>query len=439
MTERYTGEIERASELFAEALLAQEDGLRERSLDVDGTVLVLLRRVGLGIMTRVLRELGEQATREAAATGLVVQRRTEVEVASIFGPVAVESPYLWAAGRSARPVKDELGLTHRRRSTTVERALTDFGAEESFGQASARFEEHYGWQVGRTTVLRVVEARANQAEQYVEDRLQQARAAFDVPVGKRPGVDRLLVELDGSEIRTGTLVPAPAGGQSTVRHLDRRQRVEAWRDVRVGLARSLDETQRTYVARMDTYPNVVSQLFSAAVDRGLSSRTNVIAVGDGGNGLREELTVQLPNLRFILDRPHLKQHLYETAEAIGLKDAEKHHWVSHKLDRMEIGKARVVIDELTEHRGRGKKRVLRLVAHLRRFEDAVAYETYRAQGLPTGDGEIESAHRYIPQKRLKLPGASWKPDTINPMLALRVLRANGWWSDFWRNREPAAA
>lgn len=106
---------------------------------------------------------------------------------------------------------------------------------------------------------------------------------------------------------------------------------------------------------------------------------------------------------------------------------------------MEIGKARVVIDELTEHRGRGKKRVLRLVAHLRRFEDAVAYETYRAQGLPTGDGEIESAHRYIPQKRLKLPGASWKPDTINPMLALRVLRANGWWSDFWRNREPAAA
>ncbi len=40
--------------------------------------------------------------------------------------------------------------------------------------------------------------------------------------------------------------------------------------------------------------------------------------------------------------------------------------------------------------------------------------------------------RYIPQKRLKIPGATWHPDTINPMLALRVVRANDWWDDFWR-------
>jgi hypothetical protein len=437
VTERYTAEIEQASQLFAEAILAREKGLRERSLDMDGAVLVLLRRVGLTIMSRVLEQLGRQVTEEAAATGLVVQHRRPIEVASIFGPVTVESPYLWAASRSARPVKDALGLTHRRRSRAVERALTDFGAEESFGQATARFEEHYGWAVGRTTVLRVVEERAEQAEQYVKERLDEGRAAFDEPVGRRPGVDRMLVELDGSEIRTGTLVPSTAGGKSAVRQLDRRQRIEAWRDVRVGLARSLNEIQRTYVARMDTYPNVVGELFSAAVDRGLSSRTKVVAVGDGGNGLREELTAQLPNLRFILDRAHLKQHLYETAEAIGHKDVEKHRWVSDKLDRMEIGKARIVIAELEHHRGRGKKRVLRLVAHLRRFQDAVAYQAYRDQGLPTGDGEVESAHRYIPQKRLKLPGASWNPNSINPMLALRVLRANGWWADFWAKRQAA--
>lgn len=437
MNERYTAEIERASELFAEALLATEQGLAERALDVDGTVQVLLRRVGLGVMARVLGRLGDQVTKEAAASGLTVQRRDKVEVSSIFGPVSVESPYLWAPGRAARPVKDQLGLTHRLRSKAVERALTDFGAEESFGHAVERFEEHYGWSIGRTTALRVVEARACEAEQYVAQRLDQARLAFDEPVGRRPGRDRLLVELDGSEIRTGTLVPAAEGGKSPVRQLDRRQRLEAWRDVRVGLARGLDEIQRTYVARMDSYPNVVGQLFSAAVDRGLSSQTKVVAVGDGGNGLREELAAQLPNLRFILDPAHLKQHLYETAEAIGHKDADKHRWVSDKVDRMQKGHAQQVIDELAEHRGRGKKRVLRLVAHLRRFQDAVFYDSYREQGLPTGSGEVESAHRYIPQKRLKLPGASWSPATVNPMLALRVLRANGWWHDFWATRQAA--
>ncbi len=45
--------------------------------------------------------------------------------------------------------------------------------------------------------------------------------------------------------------------------------------------------------------------------------------------------------------------------------------------------------------------------------------------------KIDSAHRYIPQKRLKIPGATWHPDTINPMLALRIIKANDWWSDFW--------
>ncbi len=48
-------------------------------------------------------------------------------------------------------------------------------------------------------------------------------------------------------------------------------------------------------------------------------------------------------------------------------------------------------------------------------------------------GEVESAHRVIPHKRLKLPGAWWHPGNVNPMLALRVLRANEWWADFWKH------
>lgn len=57
-------------------------------------------------------------------------------------------------------------------------------------------------------------------------------------------------------------------------------------------------------------------------------------------------------------------------------------------------------------------------SHLQRFVDAVDYDYFRAIGLSIGSGEVESAHRYIPQKRLTIPGATWHPDTINPMLAL---------------------
>ncbi len=39
----------------------------------------------------------------------------------------------------------------------------------------------------------------------------------------------------------------------------------------------------------------------------------------------------------------------------------------------------------------------------------MSYEKFLAQGLRIGSGEVESAHRYIPQKRLKISGATWHP------------------------------
>jgi hypothetical protein len=79
-------------------------------------------------------------------------------------------------------------------------------------------------------------------------------------------------------------------------------------------------------------------------------------------------------------------------------------------------------------------RLRRLLNHLDRFAEAVDDGRFQEQGWPIGSGEVESAHRDIPQERLNIAGACWPPDTVNPMLSLRVIRANGWWDDFWRWR-----
>jgi hypothetical protein len=337
---------------------------------------------------------------------------------------------------SARPTRTTLRLASRGRSPSVERALTDFGAEESFARAAKRFKEHYGWEIGRTTVLRVVEQRAHEAERYVAERLQEAALAYKEPIRLRPGVDELLVELDGCEIRTGTLVLTDTGKKSAVRGLDTRKRNEEWRDVRVGFARPLTEMTRTYVASMANYDVVTDQLFSAAVDRGLSERTQVVGVADGGNGLREALDAKFVDLRFILDRPHFKGHLYETADAMGLAGEAREEWVAAAVVACEAGKAPAVVEALRGFEGRGDSRVRCLSNYLDRFSDAVDYEKARASGYPTGSGEVESAHRYIPQKRMKIPGACWSPATINPMLALRVMRENDWWEPFWESEAP---
>src|SRR5580693_5099002 len=65
-----------------------------------------------------------------------------------------------------------------------------------------------------------------------------------------------------------------------------------------------------------------------------------------------------------------------------------------------------------------------------------------ANDLPIGSGEIESAHRYIAQLRLKRPGAWWRVEHAEYMLALRINRRNGDWKTYWatfgRSSSPAA-
>lgn len=438
----YTSLIEETIASFTKAILAGERQLRERALDVDRDVLGLLRKVGHGIVQNVLNALAAEAVAEVVreTPALAVQRRADIKLEGIFGPMMVESPYLWAPGRGVRPVKTLLRLHHGQRSIAVQRALVDFGAEESFGQASTRFLEHYGWEIGRTSVLRLVEGIAQDGQRYVAQRLQMMRSEFDAPLAQRPGCERMIVELDGCEIRTGKLVPLPGRARTKVRRRKRRRRQEDWRDVRVGLVRRPEEIERTAVAWLGPYQQVTDQLFSAAVGRGLSSRTQAIGVGDGGNGLREALAEQFAGLRYILDRPHIKSHLYETAEALGLQQEARETWVRERLDLMDGGDAQAALRHMrAELRRKPNERLRQLVSHVTRFRDAVHYARYRAEGLPSGSGEVESAHRSIPQKRLKLPGACWRQETLNPMLALRVLRANGWWNDFWQTRASRAA
>ena len=76
--------------------------------------------------------------------------------------------------------------------------------------------------------------------------------------------------------------------------------------------------------------------------------------------------------------------------------------------------------------------------YLSRRQDQLDYPDALANALPIGSGEIESAHRYIVQKRLKLPGSWWCAANADHMLALRLNRANRQWDDYWNQARKAA-
>jgi hypothetical protein len=321
----------------------------------------------------------------------------------------------------------------------VQRALVDFGAEESFAAAARRFAEHYGTEVERTAILRLVESHGERAERFVAERLQAAEDQLDTAEGKGPGgVAELFVQMDGCELRTGRLErPDESEDLTPVRELPRARRITEWRDVRMGLVRPAGEVDPTYIGRLDKLPVVAKDLRGAACLRGLGHDTQVIACSDGGNGYREALREQFEPLTYVLDHPHVIENLNDAGDEMGLADAEKREWVAQRAATIELGHVAEVIAELKAYEGPGEERVWRLAGYLDRYRDCVDYDTYRARGWPVGSGEIESSHRHIPQRRLKLPGAWWSTPNLRRMLALRILRANDWWDEFWRT--PVAA
>jgi hypothetical protein len=438
----YTDVIREASAVLVPAIRDKIRDASAKAAEVDALVLDLCRKVGQDALQTAIVAEAEVAVTECAGRGFRVEGQRDIEINTILGPFLVAAPVMRHRGdrKVCRPVQQRLGVRHKMKTQKLERAMTDFGGNESFERATQRLKEHYGIEVGRTTMLRVVEACAEDATTFVEEKLAAAEALYDLPEAERPGVEQMLAQLDGCEIRTGILVKAK-GRTPTGRR--KRMRETAWRDVRMGLVRLPEHDQAAFVGRMDDYSEVVSRLFRLGVLSGLGPQTETVGIGDGGIGLMESMGDVFPNFRFILDYYHLASHVAGAAAVMDLAEEDQKKWVERIMRKATGGKPGTAISELDAYAGPGQKEVGNLAAYIMRFRHCIHYDKYESEGLPIGSGEVESSHRYIPQRRLKLPGTWWHPDHINQMLSLLLLQPNGWWEDFWtwrssRTREATA-
>ena len=129
---------------------------------------------------------------------------------------------------------------------------------------------------------------------------------------------------------------------------------------------------------------------------------------------------------YLIDFYHVCEYLTAAAKA----------WMEAQKDALKTGRADQVLRAMAPHRealdvndDQAPVRVCR--RYLGARKDQLNYREALAEGLPIGSGEIESAHRYVAQKRLKLPGAWWLVEHAEHMLALRINRLNGDWDGYW--------
>ncbi len=429
--------IEEVSKKLADKICTEEKGLAARATMIDQDVKNLLQEIGLKATQNILETTREQVISSKKGEGLTIHKNPTIEFNTIFGKIEIRSPYYWVGGKGFKPLIDEMNITHQGRSETVKRALSDFGIEFSFAEAAKRFSEHYNYDISASAVSRTTKTIAYEAMDYIEKKI-----ATPNPLEKE-SIKKMLVELDGCEIRTGQMKIKENTEETTpVYNNPKKENEINWRDVRLGFVRPLDSDSKIFVGKMDSYPEIVGDLHNAAKWIGMTAETEAIGVADGGIGLSEELKRQFPNMQFVLDKTHLKDHFYETAEKTGIPANRRTGWVNSQLESISEGKVLEILEELKKkYEENPNDRLQRLIGYVTRFCDSVNYNDYREKGYPIGSGEIESAHKSVPQKRLKISGATWHPNSIDPMLALRVLRADDWWDDFWtqRNQKLLAA
>jgi hypothetical protein len=208
-----------------------------------------------------------------------------------------------------------------------------------------------------------------------------------------------------------------------------------YREVRLGLAVPDDADNPTYIGQVGDIERFAKTLATAANHRG-AENAFTYAVTDGGNGLKERIEGALEIDQHILDKGHCRKHLCDTADEMGLAQEPRTEQVQTWMDQLSHGEIDAVLAELATYAEdstrQGGERASQLHAYLHRFHDSVHYQDFRDRGLIIGSGEIESAHRHVTQRRLKLAGAWWAKENIEPVVALRCVRANGWWDDLWR-------
>lgn len=428
---RYHDMLDDVSDTVAEHLHEDAEWLEdEHALELDEVMFQLMLLLGAMSLKKLMERLCSDQSEACRQEGMHRHKSGDpVDWTTKLGTMAIPSPYFRNPhdGETARPMKDVFGVEGQGRTPALERALAEFGSECSYRNAEDRFEEHYGFDIGRSQIRRTTNAAGQQAEVYLNERMARETDVSD------PG--QMMVQLDGCAIRTVTFPTAMQAGLASreAYQPDETVRVDEWREVRVGLVRNRGEASPHYVSQMGDYDDLCEALRQLAERKGLTEETQVISPGDGGHGLKEALEATFARFQFILDLPHLKEHFYDTAEALEIEDELQEAWVNQWIESIWNGSIDDVLERLRHlYDEEEHNRLDRLIRYLERFSDCLDYADYRERGWPIGSGEVESAHKQLPQARLKLPGAAWNIENINPMLALRVLKANGWWDDFWQ-------
>ena len=237
-----------------------------------------------------------------------------------------------------RPFSASAEVRCRGYSLPLQRVITDFGADVPFGQIPAKLQEHHGIGVPVSSAQAITQQHAEQALQTQLNTLKS-----DIP--DQDGVECLIVEMDGSMIPIVTMQAATVEGEWVDRRTTRQIN---WREARLGLSRTPDQTYPTFGATLGTTDEAGEQLLASAIRVGLGQQTYVHGVGDGAPWIAAQIDQRFGDRsRYLLDFYHLCEYLAHASSSCAPQDSKG--WLEQQKRRLKRNHVAAVLRALHPH------------------------------------------------------------------------------------------
>jgi len=380
-----------------------------------------IRKLGQEVLTDWAEKSAQDVGRKAKAENpklIDYGKKKLLTWHSTYGNISMVEQCLRAGrrGQQVRPFCQRANISPRGYSLPLQRALVDFGSDESFLDATKKVREHYGIEVP----IRAVRQQT----------LAHAGAIGAVEHSPAAPAKVVITGMDGS------LIPIVESG---VGEDKRKGKTLGWRQANLCCARSQDTVQCVYGATMASVKMAGLTWRAVAVGAGLAATSWLHAVADGADAIFNAFTEQFAveadeeKAKFTVDFYHVGEHLSQAADSIA--PAQKKEWLHQQRGLLLENKVSAVLKTLAAHfepLAQKEPPVRGTHQYIDKRKTHMDYAGARAAGLPIGSGEVESGHRHIIQQRLKIAGAWWVLQNAEVMLQLRTTRANDDWNRYWK-------
>ncbi|MDC1266282.1 UPF0236 family protein [Flavobacteriaceae bacterium] len=210
-------------------------------------------------------------------------------------------------------------------------------------------------------------------------------------------------------------------------------RDEDWKEIKLGriykeediaeVSKDRCELQSsTYVAHLGS-----SKDFLPKMEYYIENINNKFFIVDGARWIWNWVEDTYPNCQQIVDFFHAKEHLCEFAKEYFKDRNYREKWICKQSLIMLTKGITPILETLNKLENKTEK-LRQLIGYYKNHEKRMQYRIFKEKGLQIGSGAIESAHKDVLQKCLKLSGQRWTKKGLQQIAQLRVAYKSGKWN-----------